>query len=622
MSRSTVVSASIVLFLLTRSAGAAEEGRTSFVPIKTCRLLEARGESPLGAPFGGPRLEGGETRTFDLGGPLPPGNPCAGVIPAEARALTMTLVAFDANRPGLLSVDTDSVDPLPLAWYQARRPLAVSTTVNISDHRLVVRAEGGAVALLADVTGYYVDGEGRQGGHPVPSPKALDSITCGTGLSCSPNPLTGTGTIALATPVPFSSGGTGSTSSFSSGAIPFSTGSQLTQDTSNFSYDSSAHKLSVNNLTLLATGASGQASLVSAKTTPDMGASTPGPTITSSSNVYGAVSPTFAYRDIQSIVDFKPDSNYTQAASILGQVTSESTTAASESAAVLAFNYAKGTTSVQRVWGIDDEIFKLSSMGPAQNALMIGIEVGVTKDPAEPSNPNAGSYGAVITGGGASRDGYGLVVTGSAGWKYPIVVDDTDSDRFGTGAIGSTLFSVDQYGRVVVGGTNQATGTPSDSGLTGATVFVNDKGTAPNNGGEILFGTNGSRLAAIKAAVRDLTGNGVSDLVFSSRKGFTDTSFTENLRIQGPENQVLVSGNLKLNGSKLIMGSNNAGAATLSGSGTATVTAANASSTSTILLTYKGAGPFTTALTVTSQSSGSFTVAGAASAQFSYVVFN
>jgi hypothetical protein len=216
MRRSALVFATIVLSLLIRPAGAGEGGRTSFVPIKTCRLLEARGESPL--------LEGGETRTFDLGNPLPAGNPCFGIIPAEVRALTLTLVAFDASKPGLLSVDTDSAAPLPLAWYQARKPLAVSTTVNVSGQRLVVRADGGAVSLLADVTGYYLDGEGGQDG-PLPVLKAVDSISCGTGLTCSPSPITGTGTISLSTPVPFGSGGTGSTTSFSAGAVPFSNGS-------------------------------------------------------------------------------------------------------------------------------------------------------------------------------------------------------------------------------------------------------------------------------------------------------------------------------------------------------------------------------------------------------------
>ncbi|HEV7517475.1 MAG TPA: glycosyl hydrolase family 28-related protein [Thermoanaerobaculia bacterium] len=74
--------------------------------------------------------------------------------------------------------------------------------------------------------------------------RAQTNITCtpGGGLQCTPNPITGTGSIALSAPVSVTNGGTGS-SSFTAGSIPFANGTVLTQDNANLFWDSAAHRL-------------------------------------------------------------------------------------------------------------------------------------------------------------------------------------------------------------------------------------------------------------------------------------------------------------------------------------------------------------------------------------------
>lgn len=73
---------------------------------------------------------------------------------------------------------------------------------------------------------------------------AQTSITCttGGGLTCSPNPITGTGSIAVAAPLSIANGGTGS-SSFTSGSVPFYNGTTLAQDNANLSWNSTAKLL-------------------------------------------------------------------------------------------------------------------------------------------------------------------------------------------------------------------------------------------------------------------------------------------------------------------------------------------------------------------------------------------
>lgn len=62
------------------------------------------------------------------------------------------------------------------------------------------------------------------------------SITCGPGLTCTPSPITGTGSVAIAGPLAVSNGGTGS-ASFTTGSIPFSSGGVLSQNNANLIWD-------------------------------------------------------------------------------------------------------------------------------------------------------------------------------------------------------------------------------------------------------------------------------------------------------------------------------------------------------------------------------------------------
>ena len=166
---------------------------------------------------------------------------------------------------------------------------------------------------------------------------------------------------------------------------------------------------------------------------------------TNNSGVQGGGNLTYA--DINIITEFAAASNFKQGVGVRVNVTSRSTTATDESGPFLGFNTAKGIGTKHRIWAADLHVQKLNADGPADDALMVGTQITVTKDPTEPAATNNGSYGAIIQSDGATRAGVGAYIFGTAGWQWPILVEDTNNQRI-VGTAGTVLFSVDQAGLV------------------------------------------------------------------------------------------------------------------------------------------------------------------------------
>jgi hypothetical protein len=73
----------------------------------------------------------------------------------------------------------------------------------------------------------------------------VTSITQGTGMSFSVNPITTTGTINLATPVAIANGGTNNTAAYTANSVIFSDGTKLTEDTANFLWNDASNFLRI-----------------------------------------------------------------------------------------------------------------------------------------------------------------------------------------------------------------------------------------------------------------------------------------------------------------------------------------------------------------------------------------
>lgn len=121
-----------------------------FFTLLPCRLLDTR--EPAG-PFGGPALQSGEERRFDLT------NRCG--IPATARSLSVNLTAVSPTAPGSLNLYAGDVTtpPTHLLGFAAGQTRANNAMVMVSvDGLIAVRAqlaEAGSVGVVVDVNGYW-----------------------------------------------------------------------------------------------------------------------------------------------------------------------------------------------------------------------------------------------------------------------------------------------------------------------------------------------------------------------------------------------------------------------------------------------------------------------------------
>ncbi|MEO1055573.1 MAG: hypothetical protein AAFY28_01515 [Actinomycetota bacterium] len=132
--------------------------RAVFVPITPCRLLDTRPGSDNVGPRSTP-IGAGESYTVE--GRSPSGNCGAGVIPADATALTLNVTAVGATQQtnlrfypaGATLPTVSNLNPSPGA---APTPNAVTTDLDAAG-QFVVFNFAGSVHVIIDVAGYFID---------------------------------------------------------------------------------------------------------------------------------------------------------------------------------------------------------------------------------------------------------------------------------------------------------------------------------------------------------------------------------------------------------------------------------------------------------------------------------
>jgi hypothetical protein len=106
----------------------------------------------------------------------------------------------------------------------------VPTWLALTDGQIIIGSSIGAPAAATITAG---TGVSVTNGHNTITIAAtggtgtVTSISAGTGITCTPNPITGTGTVALTTPVSLTNGGTNASLTASNGGIVWSNASQL-----------------------------------------------------------------------------------------------------------------------------------------------------------------------------------------------------------------------------------------------------------------------------------------------------------------------------------------------------------------------------------------------------------
>lgn len=134
-------------------------GHGLFVPIVPCRLLDTRQGSNNVGPRTSP-LGPGDTYAQAVRGAN--GN-C--VVPSEAIGVALNVTIANPTAPSFLTVwPSDATRPLAsnLNWIAGSPPTPNKVDVGLSaDGKVSFFNNGGDVDVLADVVGYYADGDGR-----------------------------------------------------------------------------------------------------------------------------------------------------------------------------------------------------------------------------------------------------------------------------------------------------------------------------------------------------------------------------------------------------------------------------------------------------------------------------
>ncbi len=79
-------------------------------------------------------------------------------------------------------------------------------------------------------------------------------------------------------------------------------------------------------------------------------------------------------------------------------------------------------------------------------------------------------------------------------------------------------------------GLGQSTPALTDAGNKNGTIYVQDAGGSPGNGGAVVFGGVTGHFGAIKSSLYDASGTTTGDLVVSLRRTISDTALTEVFR--------------------------------------------------------------------------------------------
>ena len=99
------------------------------------------------------------------------------------------------------------------------------------------------------------------------------------------------------------------------------------------------------------------------------------------------------------------------------------------------------------------------------------------------------------------------------------------------GIVGIGTSAITPTAKMHIYGTGSTASNPSTSTNLGATLSLQDVGTATGNGGMVMFGAGQGHFAAIKGFITNGTTNTVGSLIFALRNGVADATLTERLRI-------------------------------------------------------------------------------------------
>lgn len=137
------------------SADAESGDRPVLIPIDPCRLADTRASNQVGDR--GSSLQPKETVVFDT---QSSSTKCAGVIPADALAVSLNITALGATAGSFLTVFPDGTPPeaasLNPAPGQPPVPNAVVTKLS-DDAKFRIFNNNGSVSVVIDVNGYYVN---------------------------------------------------------------------------------------------------------------------------------------------------------------------------------------------------------------------------------------------------------------------------------------------------------------------------------------------------------------------------------------------------------------------------------------------------------------------------------
>jgi hypothetical protein len=132
-------------------------GNSVYQSIVPCRLVDTR--RPSGA-YGGPAFATGEQRTYVVDGPIVPGNPCAGAIPAGVSGIAANFTAANAAGFGDIRVGPGSGTPAAtsLQNFATGQTVANASAVPVSNDEVTVKMGGAGTHILIDIFGYYLGG--------------------------------------------------------------------------------------------------------------------------------------------------------------------------------------------------------------------------------------------------------------------------------------------------------------------------------------------------------------------------------------------------------------------------------------------------------------------------------
>ncbi|MBN1824401.1 MAG: hypothetical protein JW803_08790, partial [Endomicrobiales bacterium] len=163
-----------------------------------------------------------------------------------------------------------------------------------------------------------------------------------------------------------------------------------------------------------------------------------------------------------------------------------------------------------------------------------------------------------IRAGATGKDMQG---SGAAGFDSQTIALETSTHSYINTGSGFGLGTATPVRQMHIYGAGQEATDLTDSGNTGGTLYIQDSGSASNNGGAIIFGASQGYFAGIKSAMDDGTANTTGDLLFQTRNDTSDTSLTTRMYIKRG-GQVGVGGDPGANDFRVMGGSNFIGVVT------------------------------------------------------------